>query len=197
MNTYEAICTRRSTRKLKAEPISQAELDQVLQAGRVAPTGGNSQSAHFIVIENKKILDELAALAREEFAKMEVTAGTYKSLKNSINASKRGTYAFHYHAPTLIVVANKKDYGNNMADSACAIENMMLEANELNLGTCWINQLHWLDDNPRIHAYMLKLGLAEDETICASMIIGYPDTADGKPIRAPREITGNPVTFVR
>lgn len=73
---------------------------------------------------------------------------------------------------------------------------MLLEANEINLGSCWINQLHWLADNPRIREYMKKLGLKEDETICASMIVGYPATPDGLPLRSPRKITGNPVTFV-
>ena len=36
------------------------------------------------------------------------------------------------------------------ADCSCALENMMLEANELELGR-WINQLRWLDENPRIN----------------------------------------------
>lgn len=95
MDTYENIRTRRSNRKLKATPISRAELEKILQAGRLAPCGGNSQSTHFIVIENKQALQDLAVIAREEFAKMTVTENTYKSLKNSIQASKRGTYVFH------------------------------------------------------------------------------------------------------
>ena len=37
---------------------------------------------------------------------------------------------------------------------------------------------------------------AEDETICASMILGKPDTADGLPVRAERKVTGNPVNYV-
>lgn len=182
---------------MKNTPVTRDELQKVLQAGRMAPCGGNSQTTHFIVIENKAILDELASLVQDEFAKMEIREDTYKSLKASISTSKRGNYVFHYNAPTLIVTANKIGYGNNIADCACAIENMMLEANELNLGTCWINQLHWLADNPRIREYMLKIGMAEDETICASMILGYSDTKDGMPNRAERKITGNPVTYVQ
>lgn len=197
MNVYESILTRRSTRKMKNTPVTRDELQKVLQAGRMAPCGGNSQTTHFIVIESKAILDELASLVQDEFAKMEIREDTYKSLKASISASKRGNYVFHYNAPTLIVTANKIGYGNNIADCACAIENMMLEANELNLGTCWINQLHWLADNPKIREYMLKIGMAEDETVCASMILGYPDTKDGLPNRAERKITGNPVTYVQ
>lgn len=80
MNAYEAISTRRSTRKLKDTPSSRAALEKILTAGRLAPCGGNSQTTHFIVIENKHILTELAQLAQEEFAKMEVTENTYKSV---------------------------------------------------------------------------------------------------------------------
>ena len=64
---------------------------------------------------------------------MEVTENTYASMKHSINASKKDGYVFCYNAPVLIVVANRKDYGNNIADCACAIENMMVAANALDL----------------------------------------------------------------
>ncbi len=196
MNTFEVIRTRRSTRKYKAEPIDRGSLEKILQAGRMAPSGGNSQSTHFIVIEKREVLDKLAELAREEFAQMEIGPDTYKSIQHSIRASRAGEYVFHYNAPTLIVTANQEHYGNNIADCACAIENMMLMANELNLGSCWINQLHWLADHDRIRDYMRELGMAEDETVCAAMIVGYPDTEDGLPARHEMQITGNPVTYV-
>lgn len=197
MNVYEALLTRRSTRKMKDTPVSREELDKILAAGRAAPCGSNSQTTHFIVIENRDVLQELAILVQDEFAKMEIKDDMYVSLKNSVKASKRGNYKFHYGAPTLIVTANKIGYGNNIADCACAIENMMVEANALNLGSCWINQLHWLADNSRVREYMLNLGMAEDETVCASMILGYPDTKDSLPNRTERKITGNPVTYVQ
>ncbi len=119
----------------------------------------------------------------------------YASLKNSISASKRGGYVFHYNAPVFIVVANKKGYGNALADSACALENMMIAANALDLGSCWINQLHWLDENEKVHQYMLEHGLAEDETITGGLILGYPD--GGELNRTALERKGNPVTWVR
>jgi nitroreductase len=92
------------------------------------------------------------------------------------------------------VVANKKGYGNAMADSACALENMMIAANALDLGSCWINQLHWLDDNLRIRAFMEAFGLEEDETITGGLVLGYADS--GMPERTALKRTGNPVTWV-
>ena len=126
MNTKDVILTRRSTRKFRPDPVPASLVEEVVEAGRFAPSGGNSQSTHFIVIKNKEILDRLAEAVKEEFAKMELTPGLYKSLVNSIRASKTGKYVFHYNAPVLIVTANHKDYGNNLADCSCALMNMML-----------------------------------------------------------------------
>ena len=131
MNTLEAIKTRRSTRKFKARPVEMEKLQQIVEAGRFGPTGGNAQSNHFFVISKIETLMVLKELVQNAFAKMELRDDLYKSLKNSITLSRKGHYSFSYNAPVLIVVANKKDYGNNMADVACAVENMMLAANEL------------------------------------------------------------------
>ena len=197
MDAMEAIMTRRSTRKFTAEPVSEENLNAIIEAGRAAPCGGNNQSCHFIVITNKKVLDELSLMAREEFAKMEVTPGMYASKKAAVLLSKRGIYVFHYHAPVLIAVANKIGYGNDMADSAIAAENMMIAANALDLASCYINQLYWLTENPKIREYMEKLGLGKDENIMATLALGHSALEGGLPNRKPRHTTGNPVTWVK
>lgn len=89
------IKSRRSTRKFKDKAVPEKLLTQVIEAGRYAPSGGNSQSTHFIVVENKDVLNELAELVKQEFAKMEIEENTYKSLVHSITASKNGNYVFH------------------------------------------------------------------------------------------------------
>ena len=177
-------------------PVEPEKIGQILEAGRYAPSGGNSQTTHFLVISNKEILRELAALVMQEFAKMEVTENMYASIANSIRASKGGKYFFHYNAPVLILVANRRDYGNNMADSSCALENMMIMANALDLGSCWINQVHWLTDNPVICEYLSGLGLSGEECVCGGLAVGYPDTEDGLPVRSPLPRKGNPVTYI-
>jgi nitroreductase len=184
---------RRSIRKFKEEQIQDVELEAILEAGRYAPSGGNNQSSHLITIQNWSILQELTNLVKQEFSKMEISDEMYKSIKASILASKKGEYDFCYSAPTLIVVANKKGYGNAMADSACLLENMMLAATSLNLGSCWINQLHWLDDNATIRLYLEKLGLDENETICGALALGKKDMKDPEPLTR----VGNRITYVR
>lgn len=196
MEVYEAITTRRSTRIFDKKEIEKDKLNRIIEAGRFAPSGGNSQSTHFIVVQSEKILNELAKIVMEEFAKMEVIEGMYRSLAASINASKNGKYVFHYNAPVLIITANKIGYGNNIADCACALENMMIMANALNLGSCWINQLKWLNQNERVVALLNRLGLKDDEIVCGSLSVGYPKTESGLPNRQLAKRTGNPVTFV-
>ena len=194
MDALEAIRTRRSNRKLSPVVPDRELLDTVIEAGRLAPSGSNSQTTHFIVITNQEVLMKLTRAVMAEFAGMEVTEDTYVSIKHAIMMSRKGQYAFHYMAPVLIVTANKRGYGNAMADSACALENMMIAANALDLGSCWINQLHWLDESEEVRAILEPLGLGQDETITGGLIVGYP--ADGELLREPLPRTGNPVTWV-
>lgn len=196
MNTLETIRTRRSTRKFKAQPVELEKLQKIAEAGRFGPTGGNCQSNHFFVISDATVIAKLKELVQAAFAKMELRDDLYKSLQNSIRLSQKGNYSFCYTAPVLIVVANKKDYGNNMADVACAVENMMLAANELDLGSCYINQLKWLNEDPTLLEYLRSLGLKEDERVYASVAIGYADTESGLPNRTESPRTGNLVEYL-
>ena len=194
MNTLEAIKTRRSTRRMKKEIPDRRLIEQVIEAGRLAPSGSNSQLTHFIVITNPEVLEELAVIVKNAFAEMEIQDDMYATMKGSITAAKTGKYVFHYNAPVLIVTANQKTYPNAIADSACALENMMIAANELDLGACWINPLHWMDDNSSVRKYLETLGLSPEETVTGGLILGYGE--EGSPVRGEREIKGNPVTWV-
>lgn len=189
----EVIRLRRSVRKFSEEKLPREVLEAVIQAGRQAPCGGNNRTTHFLVIEDEAVRERLRQLAAQEFGKMEADENTYKSLKNAITKAKKGGYVYDYHAPVLIVTANRKGYGNAMADCACALENMMLAAASLDVGSCWINQLHWLDENPAVRAELERLGLSPDETVCGAVALGYPETQTP---RADGERGGNPVTYI-
>ena len=73
---------------------------------------------------------------------------------------------------------------------------MMLMANALDLGSCWINQLKWLNENETLLASMRDLGLAEDERVYGALALGYPDTEGGLPNRVALPRKGNPVTVI-
>lgn len=192
----DMITTRRSTRSFKKEMIPADKLDMIIDAGRFAASGCNVQNCHFIVVKKAEVLDKLRDIVQEEYAKMEITDDMTSSMKHSITASKAGTYVFHYNTPVLIIVANRPDNPNNIADTACAIDNMMLEANALDLGSCWINQLRWLQDNDRVAGYIRELGMEAEEKVYGSVAIGYANTNDGLPEREALKRTGNKVTIV-
>ncbi|MBR7079865.1 MAG: nitroreductase family protein [Treponema sp.] len=73
-------------------------------------------------------------------------------------------------------------------------KNMMVAANALDLGSCWINQIHWLDENENVRNFLKQYGLSDDETVTGGLILGFAET--GLPNRTPLERKGNPVTWV-
>jgi nitroreductase len=63
METWEAIRTRRHVRKYQERPIPPADLDQILEAGRVAPSWSNRQARDFVVVTDRDRLAELATVS--------------------------------------------------------------------------------------------------------------------------------------
>jgi nitroreductase len=189
----DIIRSRRSIRKYKPDQIRDEELEMIIEAGRYAPSGGNNQSSHFIVIQNKPILDALTLLVEKTFAGMEAEKTMYQGMIRVIELCKRGGYDFIYSAPTLVVAANKRGYTNALVDCAVALENMMLAATSQGIGSCWINHLKWLTDVEAVRAFMRELGMNEDEQICGAVALGYPDQVYSSPLKR----TGNAVTFVK
>ncbi len=178
--TMQTILSRRSIRKYKPIRVGEEELGAILEAGLYAPSGGNCQYTRFTVIQNPEVLVALKRIVEQEFSRMEITEGMYKSKVHAIQMAQKGGYDFIYNAPALIVVTNKKGHGNAMADSAAAIENILLAATSMNVGTCWINQLTWLSENPVLRGFLEPYGIGGDEAICGSVAIGYSDQPQAK-----------------
>jgi nitroreductase len=193
MSILDVIKKRKSVRKFKQEQITDEEMQLIVEAGQLAPSGHNSQTSHFVVIQKQEVLNELRELVKAEFAKMEFDETTYSSIKTSITLSKKGKYNFMYNAPILIVATNLRGYGNAMADCSLALGNMMLMATELNIGTCWINQLKWLTDNETVKKYLEKIGISADEMVCGCLSVGYSD----QPNLAPVIRKGNVADFIK
>lgn len=170
----QAIHDRRSIRRFKSQPVDRQQLEQVVEAGRQAPTGGNTRTTRFVVIQNPQILERIQETACDAFAQMEADENTYKSLRHSIQASKKGGYRFLYEAPVLILTTNLRNYGNAYSDCACALENMMLAAHSLGLGSCWINQLRWLNQCEPVCKMLEEYGIPPEEMVCGGLVVGVP-----------------------
>ncbi|SEW43812.1 nitroreductase family protein [[Clostridium] fimetarium] len=166
------ILTRRSTRNYENRQIEMLQLDTILNSAIWAPSGGNSQTWLFTAIQNKEILLKLNVLVKEGFQKW-IPDDDYPGKLGAKASSEKQNYNFYYHAPTLIIASNQPGYENAMADCSLALENIFLAAHSLGLGSCYINQLHWLRNDPNIRDFLFELGIPKEHTICSTAVIGY------------------------
>ena len=157
----EAIRNRRSTRKYKEEQITDEELQTLLDAAIQAPSAVNSQPWHFTVIQRKEFIDMMNDKTKEEMVKDE---NSYVS-----NVGKSNSHIF-YNAPTVIVVSGKKDVSSSLVDCSAAIENMLIAAESINLGTVWIG---FVRNFFKLEENVQKLQLPEGYEPYYSVSIGY------------------------
>lgn len=141
MNQYiDFIQKRRSIRKFKDEMISQEELNTIIETGLCAPSGKNLQDTIILVIKDQNVIQEMA----KDNCK--------------IGDMPEGTDPF-FHAPVVLVVLGKKENPNTAYDGALVMENLMLAATALNIGSCWINRARQLFEMPKWQNFLKKKGL--------------------------------------
>lgn len=121
---------RRSIRSFKSEQITQEELDGIIEAGIYAPTGHNTQPWHFTIIQNREVCQHINDTAKKVMATIEVDW-----IKK---AAQNPEYDVTFKAPTLIIVSGKKDAVSWRTDCDAAIENMLIAAESLNIGSLWL-----------------------------------------------------------
>lgn len=163
---------RRSTRNFQEQQIEQEQLETLLDAAIWAPSGGNNQTWLFTAIQNNEVLLKLNKLVREGFQHW-TPDDDYPGKLGVKAASQKEDYNFYYHAPTLVIASNRPNYENAMADCSLALENLFIVAQSLGLGSCYINQLHWLRNDIKVRDYLYGLGIPKDHTICSAVAVGY------------------------
>lgn len=114
MNIFEDIQTRRSIRKYRPEPIPDEKLRLILEAGRLAPSAGNRQPWHFILVRDPEGMRDVARAANNQM----------------------------FIADAGVIIATLGDPRTSprwfKQDPMIAIEHMVLAATDLGYGTCWI-----------------------------------------------------------
>ena len=127
MDVSEAIKNRRSVRAFSSQPVSDEEIDRLIEAARWAPSAGNLQPWEFIVVREPEIKHGLCKAA--------------------------GNQTFIEKAPVVVVVCadpqrSAKGYGSRginlycLQDTAAATQNMLLTAQAMGLATCWVGAFH-------------------------------------------------------
>ncbi len=123
MNVEDAIKGRRSVRSYSEKDVKHEDLVKVLNAGRYAPSSGNIQNWIFIVVRDKEKKREIAKACLNQI--WMVQAPIHIIICNDLVAAKR---AYGDRGERLYSIQN----------CAAAAQNMMLQAEELGLATCWV-----------------------------------------------------------
>ena len=151
-----SILNRRSIRKYKPEMPSEKMISDILEAGFYAPTAKNLKPWHFVVINDRTILNKIT-----EFH-------PHSSMLNT--------------APLAVIVCGDTAISPEMWDQDCAAatENILLRSYELGLGSCWCAVY------PREHimkGFSLLLNLDDNIKPFSMIAIGYPDEERRRPER--------------
>lgn len=179
MDLFEVIKTRRSIRKYKSDPIENEKLEMVLDAARLAPSWANTQCWRFVVVRNQEIRNKLA-----DTLIVNPTVGA----NPAVNAIRT--------APVTIVACAEKgisgcfngqpatEKGDTwyMYDVALAMENLVLAAHALGLGTVHVG----LFNTEEVAAI---LGIPGNYYVVAMTPLGYPEfQPNARPRKALSEI---------
>lgn len=148
----DVLYERRSVRKFTDEPITDEDFEYILEAGRWAPSGENSQGWRFVVIKDKRIIEGLGKICGEADSRMFTGEYVTKRMHQRFatmqdEEKKRALFKrltsgnisrFVTNAPYVIAVVGKMDVLDVQLDNAAAIENMLIMISALKLGACWV-----------------------------------------------------------
>lgn len=150
MEFYEVLKTRRSVRSYSSDPIPEEKLRNVLEAARIAPSGGNRQPWKFIVMRDEKLKRKVAEACNNQM--------------------------FISEAP-VVIVACGRDIGHNrggymgslsmVMDVSIAVTHIILAARAEGLGTCWIGAFN----NEKVKEV---LDIPQQYDVVAVTPLGYP-----------------------
>lgn len=178
-----AIKNRRSVRRYKAEQISDKELELILDAGLYAPSAHNDQSWHFTVIQNKELLAKMNAISKEAMANSDIDWMR--------GMAARPGFEVTYNAPTLIVVSGRKDAMAREVDCSAAIQNMLIAAESLGVGSVWLGLMRFYYELPEAKE---TLGVPDGFEPFYAVALGYK-AEDHKPVAPPR--IENAVNYIK
>lgn len=167
----EIISKRRSTRSYKSDPVEKEKLIQVLEAARLAPSACNAQPWKFVVVETPQLKNDV----------------TKEGLGNLVVPNK-----WAQDAPVIIAVCSQtkffvhsvaekiQDVDYHLIDLGIACEHLVLKAEELGLGTCYIG---WF----RGKEIKKVLGLPKSYKVECLIVLGYPKDDSAKYQPTPRK----------
>ena len=154
MNVWEAIQTKRAVRQFKAQALRPAHIDRILHAGRRSQSSKNSQPWHFIAVQDKRRLEQIARLG----AGMGHVAGAALCVVIAVPTQNDRTL-WHFF------------------DSGQSAAYMQLAATEIGIGSC-LGTIYQPEQARKL------LGIPSDFQTRLVISFGYPADADARPLQS-------------
>ena len=157
----QEIQNRKSTRRYKDTPVTDAQIADLLEAARLAPSAGNTQPWQFVVVRDEELRKRLATAAHNQPWMAEAPVFIVCVADSAPRFPDR---------EGLSLDESSDPVGLKMIirDTAIATEHILLEAEHLGLGSCWIAWFVQEDIRPILH-------IPEDQYVVAIVTIGYKD----------------------
>ncbi len=155
----KAVRERRSIRKFKSDAVPKELIDKIIEAGVFAASGRGKQAPIVIAVTNKAFRDKISDENRK------------------IGGWDEGFDPF-YGAPVILVVAAPVEIPTAVYDGSLTLGNMMLEAHDLGLGTCWIHRAREEFENGFGAEILKKAGISGDYIGVGHLALGYIDGED-------------------
>ncbi len=178
MDLDQALIGRRSIRSFLNKPVSQDLVRQVIEAATFAPSAKNGQQWRFTVLTTKA-KRELTDVFRRELEKVTSEIG-----KENMGSSF-SSCSIMEQAPVVIMVWNAGERGREteIHSVAAAIQNLLLKAYSLGLGTLWIGDISYTIE-------ALKQHLNKPWKLTAAVALGWPaNTPEPRPRKSVDEVT--------
>lgn len=164
----KTIKRRRMTRKFTEQQIDDEKIIEIIDAGQHAPSVQKQQAWNFTVIQDKQLLDELSREAKLIGQKSPV------DVIRKLNSSE--DYHLFYNAPTVVVVSANKDGMMPEIECIAATQNMLIAAESMDIGACWISGLNMLLDSEDGDKYKKMLNIDDNQTPLLAISLGVTES---------------------
>ena len=162
----ECIYDRRSVRHFADISLEKEVLEEIVRCGIQAPNGHNRQTWRFSTIVGGGILH------------------WSETVLSVLERTKTDSLQGFDNPAALVIVTDRKENVNAMANGACAITTMLTAAWALGVGGCWINALRTIQDEPEIRELLNSYEIPENHMVVGTVALGYlPEQLPKKPKR--------------
>jgi len=177
---------RRSIRRYRPDPVDRSVLEKLVETVRYAPTGGNSQSVHWLVLLDPEEIRRLTSIV-VDWLRILLIRGV-PGVKGMLKAWEMGADPILRNAPHLIVAHGAENDQAVNYSAIIALTTLDLAANSFGLGACWAGFLLQAANN--YSEVYDALGLPPGHRMCGGLMIGYPEFEYARiPVRKGARVT--------